>query len=362
MTTPQSRHKQITWNFSEFKEWDHRKTRNEDWCLPSPISEISGGSIAPSNFGLFAIQAYTMGGTRNFIACERSSTDIQLDEFLANRTRPTYELEVLTALAQWEARVRGRTETAVIAPRRAISIPLYKETQDVIALEDNNEVSTHEVLRVLHDNTQPCAEVRKFILQAEVMEFVGEERVTLCKLLHNFVLRNRDSNIPEDLVAVGSAVRKLVAYLATDDLITLSELLTASPRMAIPLETELEIAKTILRKLTWNPPLRDDSEPELADRLMDLAKAYLNTRLLTREKYGAIALNSVLSLLLLRSHNVPTMVALVEALSAKWFTHMVCRRIDRIHTELRIKCVDADFATVTRASMAFADQFRMISE
>jgi len=194
-----------------------------------------------------------------------------------------------------------------------------------------------------------------------VLDFEASDRSALCTFLRRFVLQNRNSNVTQDLVAVGAAIRKLVAYLPTEELGTLNEILTPSPRMAIPLEIELEVVKTVVRKLTWHPPLHHDSEPELADKLMDIVSTYLNPRLLPREKYGATTLNAVLSLLLLRSHHVPGMIAQVETVSANWFTQLACRRIDRLLNELRCQVPEEAYPVVTGALVEFTTRLCHVS-
>ena len=50
----------------------------------------------------------------------------------------------------------------------------------------------------------------------------------------------------------------------------------------------------VVRKLTANPPARNESLSDLAIQLNELCETYLNPRLLAREKHGAVALNAVM--------------------------------------------------------------------
>jgi hypothetical protein len=97
---------------------------------------------------------------------------------------------------------------------------------------------------------------------------------------------------------------------------------------------ELEVTKTLVRRLTSDPRDEPDSEPELGDRLMEMAGTYLNARLLSREKYGAAALNAVLALLLLRSRHVARLLRALSDLPVPWFRELVVRRASRIRNEV----------------------------
>ena len=60
-------------------------------------------------------------------------------------------------------------------------------------------------------------ERRKLILKAEVLPFRGQHAAALVPLLRQFIETYRESNVPADLVAVGSAIRNYVATAASDD-------------------------------------------------------------------------------------------------------------------------------------------------
>jgi len=168
------------------------------------------------------------------------------------------------------------------------------------------------------------------VIEAEVLPFAPDERSRLNVVLRRFIEDHRNSDDPEDLVAVASAIRKYVATMHGGDLGDLAVLLASDQNATVPLEVELEVAKTLVRKLTSQPPEEPDSEPELGDRLMELASTYLNARLLSREKYGAVALNVVLALLLLRSRHVADLLRLLSNLRVPWFTQLVVRRASRV--------------------------------
>jgi hypothetical protein len=94
---------------------------------------------------------------------------------------------------------------------------------------------------------------------------------------------------------------------------------------------------------------------------MELARAYLNPRLLPREKYGAVALNTVLALLLLRSRHVPELLKLVAEVPHAWFRDLLVRRARKIQEEVArripadqvkepLACIEALIQAVTTPS------------
>ncbi len=198
------------------------------------------------------------------------------------------------------------------------------------ALEDKRQLPVREVIEKLKSGKLSEEEKRKLIIEAEALEFDGEQAQELNSLLRSFIEQYRDSNKPDDLVAVASAIRKYVATMRMEDLASVAMLLDVGHNGAVPLEVELELAKMLVRKLIANPPERADAEPELADHLMDMARTYLSPRMLSRDKYGAVAVNAVFALLLLRSRHAEDLVGILAKLDIPWFTQLVARRALRV--------------------------------
>jgi hypothetical protein len=197
---------------------------------------------------------------------------------------------------------------------------------------------------------------RRLVLEAEVLPFGPADRIRLNDALRRFIEDYRNSDDPEDLVAVASAIRKYVATMDAADLGDLAVLLASDQNASVPLEVELEVAKTLVRKLTSQPPEEPDGEPELADRLMEVASTYLNARLLSREKYGAVALNAVLALLLLRSRHVANLLILLRNVRVPWFTQLVVRRASRIRDDFRHRFPEAQSERYSEALNTVCDQ------
>jgi hypothetical protein len=204
--------------------------------------------------------------------------------------------------------------------------------------EVNALLSSEEVLRRLVTWAPSPAERRRLIIDAEVLDFEPHQLERLDVALSGFIsnYRYRESNDPADLVAVGAAIRKYVATMGVDEgLPYVARLLEAGPETPVPPEIELESTKMVVRKLTANPPKGDDAFPDLADRLLEITRTYLNPRLLTREKYGAITLNAILGLLLLRSRHAAEVLRLLSELGVPWFKQSLACRAKRIEHELK---------------------------
>jgi hypothetical protein len=197
--------------------------------------------------------------------------------------------------------------------------------------DEFDELSPGEILHRLRSGSLSHKDLRRLIIEAEAIDFPPRHVATLNAVLRDFITGYRESNDPHDLVSVGAAIRKCIATSKTDEALPYAaQLLHAGPLAPIPIEIELELVKMVLRKLTANPPEQHDFLPELGDRLWEIAHTYLNPRLLTREKYGAIALNAILGLVLLRSRRVTGVLQIVSDLKAPWFRQLLARRLGRL--------------------------------
>ncbi len=204
--------------------------------------------------------------------------------------------------------------------------------------EQNEESFTHEhLIQKISSNTVSPEEKRLAVIESEVVAFPPGSAETLNRLLFQFIKQHRDSEDQLDIVAVGSAIRKYVATMDRADLSALAILLDAEHNATVPIEVELEVAKTLVRKLVELPPDEPNSEPRLADRLYEIAKLYLNPRLLSRDKFAAVALNAILSLCLLRSAYADEVRQALKVLPVSWFSELVLRRASQIQKTLHEK-------------------------
>ena len=169
------------------------------------------------------------------------------------------------------------------------------------------------------------------ICEIELTRFDAAERQTLLPLLWQYILRNRDSNSPETLAAVGAAIRKYIALMPMEDMGRLAVLLESGHRSVLPIELEIEVAKMIYRNFEVHPPREPNSHPDLARPLWEMAQAYANPRLLVRDKHSAAALMAIQALVAMRSDFALNAVHLAAATPYRWFSELVVDQLDRLH-------------------------------
>ena len=68
----------------------------------------------------------------------------------------------------------------------------------------------------------------------------------------------------------------------------------------------------VVRKLVAIIPQQEDFLPELGERLLNLVKTHLDADLLGKDYHGAICLNSILALVLLRTKQMPEIYGLLN--------------------------------------------------
>jgi hypothetical protein len=198
--------------------------------------------------------------------------------------------------------------------------------------------------------------MRQAVLDSEVVDFPSAIRPEVVRLLEAYVSKNRDSNDRRDLIAVGSAIRKMVSYAQGSELGCLAEILDSSGRVTVPIEIELEVAKTVVRKLTKHPELATRIGDELENRLWEITQTYVNPRLIGRPKYGATALNAFLALLLLRGKHAQEAIKWVKASSTTWFKDSARSRSKKLLEALRAQVASDTYETASKFVFEFVNQ------
>lgn len=169
------------------------------------------------------------------------------------------------------------------------------------------------------------------IYEIELTRFDANQRRRLLPLLWMYILRNRDDNRLETLTAAGAAIRKYIALMPMEDMGRLAVLLESGHKSVLPIELEIEIAKTIYRNFEVHPPREPNPHPELARPLWEMAQAYANPRLLMRDKHSAAALLAIQALVAMRSDFALNAVHLGAASPYRWFAELVADQLDRLH-------------------------------
>lgn len=284
--------------------------------------EIRSGAIIqdPDTPDCYLIDANTAQGFRRF----RYAQEVNKDDAQSEEGPLTFKCVVFEKKFRYPREVFRWPRIREGGPRRRPDETEPKKdviTPDVLIRKIVSETASHE-------------EKRRAVIESEVVAFPPESVGTLNRLLYLFVKQYRDSDDQQDIVAVGSAIRKYVATMDRADLSALAILLDAEHNATVPIEVELEVAKTLVRKLVQSPPDEPNVEPQLADRLYEIVKLYLNPRLLSRDKFAAVALNAILSLCLLRSSHADEVRQALKELPVSWFSELVLRRASQIQKTL----------------------------
>ena len=170
---------------------------------------------------------------------------------------------------------------------------------------------------------------RQLIIEAEAMPFEGQGRHRLIELLKVYIEENRDSTDRNELIAVGSAIRKCVALLDSSEFGWLATLLESGHRVQPSLDAELEIAKMVFRRYSVSPPEQSDPHPQLSARLAEIASDYLRPRVFSRERFSTVAMLAIQALVIMRSEQAQAIIENVNELPFTWFRQQLRRRMDR---------------------------------
>ncbi|MFI5456742.1 MAG: hypothetical protein ACHRXM_14950 [Isosphaerales bacterium] len=321
-------------------QWEDQLRRKRPRPDREPIEEIRAGALMPDRdvLGCYELQLSTASGPRSFrYAQEVDEGDTQ--------SEPTPVVWKPMNYADFVKFYTALTKLLIVEHRRSPTSRGEKKPTATQFLENRlerrflpQEPSSQRILRTLNTPDTEREEYRKAIINAEVLDFGPSETHELTPHLRCFIETHRDSNVPADLVAVGSAIRKFIAIAPGAEAIDFAAgLLEAGSRFPLPIEIEVEISKMVVRKLTANPPAGRDQYSELASRLIELAETYLNPRLLGREKHGAVALNAVLGIVLARDPRVSSVLERIQSLGVNWFRQLLARQATILASELRRK-------------------------
>ncbi|HUY32641.1 MAG TPA: hypothetical protein VMV69_07645 [Pirellulales bacterium] len=221
----------------------------QGWGTAVAPIEIRSGAVIPyiGLPGAFLIQANTAQGLLMFGPTIETKFDAQSEPgFDPAKMPPT------TVTINW---------VQPPPPRKlGSSVQRHGAEQPTIAGEfPQAGLSPDEILSRLKDPTLADAELRRVVIEIEVVPLSGPEKSEVLPLLRNFIERRRDSQSHDDLVAVGAAIRKLVANIDAAEIGTVALLLEPGHQASVPLEVELELTKSIVRKLAAAPPRRRES-------------------------------------------------------------------------------------------------------
>jgi hypothetical protein len=291
--------------------------------LDSVPVEIRAGAIQPDprNQGCFLIDAITAAGQRKFrSAVEITGTDAQSD------TGSFFPQLIGEFYTVYDLPVALRPEYYAESKSRHYELMEVEEPEQSEASED--DAST--LLAKLKQAHSRHLSFRDLIIEAEAINLSVEQETELAVILREFIESRRDSNDPDDVVAVGSAMRKYVACIGINDLEGLLPLLESGHKARPSTALVLELVKMVARKYAANPPAKDDPCPTLAKSLAKIATPYLNAYVLPHDKFAAIALNATMALVGMMSDQLDSIIEVVNQLPYAWFKIQLQRRIEEL--------------------------------
>lgn len=204
---------------------------------------------------------------------------------------------------------------------------------------DADSLTPSQLLRQLTDaGPNPPG---RLICQVELARFGAAQLPALLPLLWQYILNHRNSNSRDELVAVGAAIRKYIATMPMDQMETLGALLESGHRSLLPMELEIEVAKMVYRNFEVHPPLRPDPQPDLAKRLWEMVQAYINPRILLRDKHAAIASLAIEAIVAMRSILAERAWRAAVECPCRWFAELVSDDIEQLRNRWSQKSPEA---------------------
>jgi hypothetical protein len=175
----------------------------------------------------------------------------------------------------------------------------------------------------------------------ELAHFVPSQHQVLLPLLWQYIVDHRNSNDRDELVGVAAAIRKYIAIMPMDRMGELAALLETGHRSPLPIDLEIEVAKMVYRNFEVHPPVVADLHPELARRLWEMVQAYIDSRILLRDKYSAAASLAIEAIVSMRSPLAEDAWRAAMACPYRWFAELVNDELDELHERWDSKNPDA---------------------
>jgi len=215
-------------------------------------------------------------------------------------------------------------------------VPSRRALHDVQASSD--PITPDQLLSQLADAgaNPPCS----LICEVELARFDAAQRQVLLPLLWQYILDHRDSNVRDEVVAVGAAIRKYVAIMPMGQMGELATLLEPEHRSPLPIDLEIEVAKMIYRNFEAHPPLDPDPHPELALRLWEMVQVYINPRLLLRDRHSAAASLAIAAIVAMRSRLAESAWRAAVACQYRWFGELVTDDLNALREQWSHKSPD----------------------
>jgi hypothetical protein len=224
--------------------------------------------------------------------------------------------------------------------RRAMAI--------MILIENEDPIVSSLIVKQLGDSEIPNSWRRTIILLSEDVQFTGVERTSAATLLRKFAETNRDSNDPEDVPPVLSALRSYASIASLQSLPTLVDYLNSDHRV----NTMLTAIKCVIHVLEVNPPTHIDSMPEVASKVTEVAKVFLHPLVLPQGSNAAIAVNATVASAALAASGSAQLIEDVRLLNKPWIADVLRDRLLRLYQSWSMASSRAPGPVLTLVSRA----------
>ena len=177
-------------------------------------------------------------------------------------------------------------------------------------------------------------ERRQAVLFAETIAFHDNERRQLLEYLGDFISKHRFAIDEDTLTIMGAAIRKFALNMAESDFEAYAQWLRPTDTQTIRPHIELEMAKALVSRLSYENVAEGEAFPELIAAVSTLARDYIFApRRVLQDNFASIALNAILAVAILDaiSNNDRKTSEILDAakkLRIEWFLDLVLSRID----------------------------------
>jgi len=212
---------------------------------------------------------------------------------------------------------------------------LTKKLQRFIAADEQQSSSFESLLAQMRGGlNEPSDEAVDAVLKIQCTPIPYDNLSEAIELLVDFIKKHRSTNSQKVLIAVGAAIRKVLLNISDEQLCLAAELMKSAGSLEVPINVELEVAKMVVHRFRYAPNTSTVGLEELANLLLESAKVYSKSNLVNRDFYGAAALNSVLSIVLMGNKEATDLINHIVVVSPHWFVDLVKSRLRRMAKEI----------------------------
>lgn len=167
--------------------------------------------------------------------------------------------------------------------------------------------------------------IEDLVLLAEDTQFSPEQEKRLAPRLLEAATVLRDNESAAYTTTVWSAIRTYASMIVPEDINSMAELLTQPGDHAV--DTLLVTLKSLRRLLEVRPPATGTADSILMDKVVGVARAYLDPWVIRPGEDAAIGQNTILVLTALGNSDVLDITNKLKSRRVEWFQTQLSRRL-----------------------------------